>query len=58
MDNQEAGCRTLPGFSCGEAAAVTKYMGVEPDIIILNPSLTGASDLLTLLKQAEVAGAG
>jgi hypothetical protein len=50
---KEAGCRTLPGFSRGEAATVTKYMGVEPDIIMLNPSLTGASDLLQHYLEAK-----
>jgi len=32
---------------------VTKYMGVEPDLIILNPSLTGAADLLQHYLEAK-----
>jgi hypothetical protein len=42
----EAGCLSLPGLNCGEAAALTKRLGVEPDLIVLNPSLTGAPNLL------------
>lgn len=42
----EAGCRALPALSCGEAVVLTKRLGVEPDLIILNPRLDGAANML------------
>ena len=42
----EAGCRALPALSCGEAVVLTKRLGVEPDLIILNASFAGAAKLL------------
>jgi hypothetical protein len=42
----EVGGRALPALSCDEAVVLTKRFGVEPDLIILNPSLPGASKML------------
>jgi hypothetical protein len=42
----EAGCRVLPALDCAEAVMLANRLGVEPDLIILNPSLDGASKLL------------
>jgi hypothetical protein len=42
----EAGCRALPALDCGGAVVVAKRLGVEPDVIILNPSLPGVSQML------------
>jgi DNA-binding NtrC family response regulator len=42
----EAGCRALPALDCGDALLVAERLGVEPDVIILNPNLPGASQML------------
>ena len=42
----DAGCRALPALACGDAVVLAKRLGVEPDLIILNPSLRGASKML------------
>jgi hypothetical protein len=49
----EAGCRALPALSCGEAVVLTKRLGVEPDLIILNASFAGASKLLQKYLQTN-----
>jgi hypothetical protein len=42
----EAGARSVPALSCGEATVLLKRLGIEADLIILNSSLDGASKLL------------
>ena len=42
----ETGSRSIPALSCGEATVLIKRLGIEPDLIILNSSLDGASKLL------------
>jgi hypothetical protein len=42
----DAGCRALPALSCGDAVVLAKRLGFEPDLIILNPNLRGASKML------------
>jgi DNA-binding NtrC family response regulator len=42
----EAGARCVPALSCGAAMVLAKRLGVEPDMVILNASLDGASKLL------------
>ena len=42
----EAGARSVPALSCGEAAVLIERLAIEPDLIILNFSLKGASKLL------------
>jgi hypothetical protein len=43
---KEAGCRALPALDCDAAVVVAERLGVEPDVIILNSSLPGASQML------------
>jgi hypothetical protein len=33
----ESGCRALPALSCREAVELMKRLGIEPDLIVLNP---------------------
>jgi DNA-binding NtrC family response regulator len=42
----EVGCRVLPALACGEAVLLTRQLGIEPDLIIVNPSLAGAPQML------------
>ena len=42
----EAGCRALPALSCREAVALMKRLGIEPDLIVLNPHLPGVDRML------------
>ena len=49
----EVGGRALPALNCGEAVVLTKRFGVEPDLIILNPSLPGASKMLQSYVQTK-----
>ena len=43
---KEVGCRVLPALACGEAVLLTKQLGIEPDLIIVNPSLAGTPQML------------
>jgi hypothetical protein len=42
----EAGARCVPALSCGDARMLTNRLGIEHDLIVLNPSLDGAAKLL------------
>jgi hypothetical protein len=50
---KEAGCRVLPALSCGDAVMLTKRLSVKPDLIILNPHLGGAANMLQNYIQTE-----
>src|SRR5260370_28299368 len=41
---REVGCRALPALSCKDAVALMKELGIEPDLIVLNPNLPGCRD--------------
>ena len=43
---KEEGARCVPALSCGEATVHIKRLGIEPDMVILNASLDGASKLV------------
>ena len=42
----EAGARSVPALNCAAATWLIKRLGIEPDLIILNSSLDGASKLI------------
>jgi hypothetical protein len=42
----EAGFRALPALNCLEGVALVKRMGIEPDLILLNPHLPGVARML------------
>ena len=41
-----AGCKALPALSCQEAITLTKQLGIEPDLVVINPDLEGVVEML------------
>ena len=50
---REVGCRALPALSCKDAVALMKQLGIEPDLIVLNPNLPGVAGMLQGRIQAN-----
>jgi len=49
----EAGCRALPALSCREAVVRMMRLGIEPDLIVLNPHLPGVARMLQRRVRAK-----
>ncbi len=42
----EAGCQSMPALGCQEAVSLANRLGIEPDLIVLNPFLPGIAGML------------
>jgi ActR/RegA family two-component response regulator len=49
----EAGCKALPALTSEEAIDITKRLGLQPDLIIFNPTLAEAGRVLQIFLQAK-----
>ena len=47
----DAGCQPLPARDASEAGALLGQLNAEIDLLILNPSLTGADDFANALRR-------
>lgn len=49
----EASCRALPALSCQEGVVLMNALGIEPDVIVLNPNLRGVVGMLQRCARAN-----
>lgn len=49
----EIGCRAVPALSCADAVALIRKLELEPDLIVLNPYLSGTAALLQRRPRAK-----
>src|ERR1700694_1206042 len=50
---KEAGYRAVPALNCRQALAAVKKFQIQPDLLVVNPALTGVARLVTSLERAN-----
>jgi hypothetical protein len=49
----EAGCRTIPTLNCQQAVSLTAELNLDPDVVVVDPDLRGASSMLRTLRRTN-----
>jgi CheY-like chemotaxis protein len=49
----EAGCDVVPALNCGQALSFVAELKLHVDLIVLDPALTGTSEMILALRKEE-----